>query len=342
MKNAFLFVLSKEYRTLPLAELEAVLSVETDFDLWEAKENLAIYETSRSGSKFLSTLAERLVLTNSIHRFVGSCYLEDLEEFLETLPHFEMPFRVRVHLYEGKERTEMLEREVGGLISGVIRRWGKEPRIDLENPRTSIEFFITGNEVYCGFKIADIEKKQFEMRRPMRKPFVKPVSLEPRIARVMVNLTRTKKGRILDPFCGTGGILVEAGLMGMRVFGVDADREMVEGCRRNLEFFGIEGEIREGDARELERLFSRNFFDCIVTAPPYGRLSSTRGSGIEELYNESIESMERVLKPGCFLVIAAPTDINIKTKMKLIEIHRQRVNRSLERNITVYQKVKGG
>jgi len=338
MKNVFLFVLSGAHETLPLAELEATLSLATDFDLLEAKRNFAIYETSRSGSRFLNTLKDRLVLTHSIYKFIGSCYSEDVEKFLNTLPKFEMPYRVRVHLYEGKERTETLEREIGGMISKGIERSGRKPIIDLENPRTSIGFFVAGNEVYCGVRILETDKKPFAVRKPKTKPFLKPVSMDPRFARVMVNLARTGSGRILDPFCGTGGILTEAGLVGLRIYGVDMDGEMVKGCKKNLEFFKLKGDIREGDARNLEENFSKNFFDCIVTDPPYGRLSSTKGSDAEKLYNESMISIENVLKPGRFLTIAIPTNINIKTKMKLIEIHRERINRSLERNVTVYRK----
>lgn len=338
MKNVFLFMLSRGHETLPLAELEAVLTLANDFELLEARENFAIYRTSRSGSRFLDTLTKRLVLTSSIHRFIGSCHSEDIEKFLNTLPKFALPYRVRVHLYERKERTETLEKRIGGMISRVIEKSGRKPAIDLENPKTSIEFFIAGNEVYCCSKLFEISKKPFAMRSPKKKPFVKPVSMDPRFARVMVNLARTRSGRILDPFCGTGGILTEAGLLGLRIFGIDKDREMVNGCRRNLEFFNLKANVEEGDARNLESVFGRNFFDGIVTDPPYGRLSSTKGSDVENLYNESVRSMEKVLKPGRFLVIATPTNINIKTKMKLIEIHRQRVNRSLERNVMVYRK----
>ncbi|NIO23308.1 MAG: methyltransferase domain-containing protein [Candidatus Aenigmarchaeota archaeon] len=338
MKNVFLFVLSGAHETLPLAELEAVLTLTSDFDLLETKENFAVYRTSRSGSRFLNTLRSRLVLTHSIHEFMGSFYWEDLEKFLDTLPRFETPYRVRVHLYERKERTETLEKQIGEMISDVIRKSGRDPSVSLENPNTSIEFFITENEVYCGSKLAEIEKKPFEARKPKKKPFVKPVSMDPRFARVMVNLSRTGEGRILDPFCGTGGILIEAGLVGLRIFGVDMEEEMVSGCKENLEFFKLKGEVKEGDARNLEKIFSRNFFDGIVTDPPYGRLSSTKGSDVEKLYNESVKSIEKVLKPRSFLVIATPTNINIKTKMKLIEIHRERINKSLERRIMVYRK----
>jgi hypothetical protein len=39
---------------------------------------------------------------------------------------------------------------------------------------------------------------------------------------------------ILDPFCGTGGTLIEAALIGCREAGTDADLEMIAGSRKNL------------------------------------------------------------------------------------------------------------
>ncbi len=45
--------------------------------------------------------------------------------------------------------------------------------------------------------------------------------MSPKLARCMVNLTGVKENDlVLDPFCGTGGILIEAGIMGARVIGV--------------------------------------------------------------------------------------------------------------------------
>ena len=128
-----------------------------------------------------------------------------------------------------------------------------------------------------------------ERTGPMR-PFFKPVSLDPRIARAMVNLAHphTPDGRpaLADPFCGTGGVLIEAALLGVHSYGLDLDEEMVEGTRRNLEWLGNEQDelaavITEvDDALEftLDEPVSAFAFD-----PPYGRNSWQSDDGRELL-----------------------------------------------------------
>ncbi len=71
--------------------------------------------------------------------------------------------------------------------------------------------------------------------------FFHPGVLMPRVARALANLSGIKPGELfLDPFCGTAGILIEAGLMGARVIGVDAQEKLVEGARMNLEAFKLD------------------------------------------------------------------------------------------------------
>ena len=49
-----------------------------------------------------------------------------------------------------------------------------------------------------------------------------------------------KKGELLlDPFCGTGGSLMEGGLIGARVVGTDVDWNMKNGAAINCEYLGI-------------------------------------------------------------------------------------------------------
>ncbi|MBN2042646.1 MAG: RsmD family RNA methyltransferase [Candidatus Aenigmarchaeota archaeon] len=336
--KAFMFVTSGLHPTLPVAELESVMGNLTEFEMLASEGNFCVYATKRSGGRFLRELVKRLSLTSSILLFAGSSPEGRIEKLVNTIPRFEMPYRTRVHLQENNEKTEAMEKEIGGMIWRRIEKTGKKPKVDMNNPKTTIEFFFSGGMVYCGIHLKDIKKKQFEDSKPLKRPYFKPVSMDPRIARVMVNLARKTKGRLLDPFCGTGGILIEAGRMGFRVYGIDADREMVEGTKKNLRFFRIKGNIEEGDATELKKRFGRGFINCIVTAPPYGRLSSLKGMGIQDLYQRSMESMEKILGKGGYAVISVPTNINIKTNMQLIEIHREKVNRSLLRNITVYKK----
>jgi tRNA (guanine10-N2)-dimethyltransferase len=249
-----------------------------------------------------------------------------------------MPYCVRAHLALGKGKTESLEKEIAGIIWRRLEKKGVSPKVDLRKPDTMLEFFFSKRFAYYGILMREIDKKQFEATHPKKRPYFKPVSMDPRLAKAMVNLARVKSGRLLDPFCGTGGILIEAGRIGLGILGVDKDAEMVAGTRRNLLYFGLGGQVRKGDATDLGKLFQKGSFDCVVTCPPYGRLSSLRGLKIDDLYQRSVASVENVLKKGGRLVIAVPEYINLKTNMQLIEIHTDTVNRSLKREIRVYEK----
>lgn len=50
----------------------------------------------------------------------------------------------------------------------------------------------------------------------------------PRMARTLVNLSLCGTGAtLLDPFCGTGGILIEAEMLGIHTLGSDFDPLMI-------------------------------------------------------------------------------------------------------------------
>ena len=71
----------------------------------------------------------------------------------------------------------------------------------------------------------------------MERPFFKPISLEPRLAKLLISLAHTKDDvpvNFIDPFCGTGGIAIEALLQGMNIFVSDLDPTMVYGVKKNL------------------------------------------------------------------------------------------------------------
>ncbi len=61
--------------------------------------------------------------------------------------------------------------------------------------------------------------------------------LPPKLAQIMLNLCCAQKGEtILDPFCGTGALLMEAALMGAKPLGSDINPKMVEYTRENLKW----------------------------------------------------------------------------------------------------------
>lgn len=65
--------------------------------------------------------------------------------------------------------------------------------------------------------------------------------LPPKLAQTMINLARgacqlTRPTNLLDPFCGTGVILQEAGLMGLATYGSDNNPRMIDNTQTNLDW----------------------------------------------------------------------------------------------------------
>ncbi len=98
------------------------------------------------------------------------------------------------------------------------------------------------------------------------KPYRTSSSLSSRLSRGLVNLVCPPASSLLDPFCGTGSILLEAAAIGVPAWGADHNPKMVHMSCRNLAHFGLPPHVERLDARETSRSA-----DVIVTDLPYGR-----------------------------------------------------------------------
>jgi len=129
----------------------------------------------------------------------------------------------------------------------------------------------------------------------------RPGALRPSIAAAMVALADvTPGGTILDPFCGTGTILVEAANMHHPVIGGDLSDEAVAVARHNLRAASLAGAIAQWDATSLP-LASRSM-DGVVTNPPWGRQVAVTES-LKTLYDEAVREAIRVVVPGSPIVL---------------------------------------
>lgn len=188
-------------------------------------------------------------------------------------------FAVRaVDVNDAGHDTEALEQEVGRVLEG------DDNAVDLENPEEELRLYLLEDEYLLARLVEDIDRSLFKKRGNEERPFSSPVSLDPVLARVLVNLSGAPPGsRVLDPFCGTGGILIEAGLCGIGVHGLDVQQEMVEGARENLEEYGIiNHDIRQGRVSDAPGIFGHGF-EAVVTDLPYGTASKVEGQPVEDL-----------------------------------------------------------
>lgn len=109
-------------------------------------------------------------------------------------------------------------------------------------------------------------------------------SLPSRLARALVNLVAPPARTILDPFCGTGSILLEAKAIGLTAFGVDSNPRMVGMSRRNLAQFGYSAQVELGDALTCLRTA-----DAIVTDLPYGRLLEVDYQAVRDAFHHLVQ-----------------------------------------------------
>ncbi len=235
----------------------------------------------------------------------------------------------------GHLRSPDLERSIGALIaSGSCGA-----KVDLERPDKLFLGIISDDGFTLGLAMAEGGARSSAARAPRRRPFFHPSSMPPRLARCMVNLSRAKAGEaFLDPFCGAGGILLEAASMGCEAIGSDIDLKMIRGARENLRHFGLPfiGLVRSDAA-----LLPIRGIWAIATDPPYGRRASSLKRRLEEILAGFIPRARDALEPGGHLCIAHPSSIDaaslaIEAGFDPIESHELFVHKGLTRVVSVF------
>ena len=191
--------------------------------------------------------------------------------------------------------------------------------IDLENPEFEIGLIADGGSsiVACGWLVGNFDDSiGTAHRRATERPFFRPISLDPRLARLAVNLAcgPIDERALLDPMTGTGGFAVEAVMMGRRCIAVDMSQEMVDGTRQNIAW-ALQGQpakngylVVTGDACELTETIEGSWhreISGIVLDPPYGRNSHGSHSHYD-LISKTLQSARAIISDDAKLVLIVP------------------------------------
>jgi tRNA (guanine10-N2)-dimethyltransferase len=174
----------------------------------------------------------------------------------------------------------------------------------------------------------------------MDRPFFRSILVPRQRARCLVNLTGVQPGqRFLDPFCGTGSLLIEAALVGTLASGSDIDPVMVRGSRANLRYEDLPAQVRQIDARRLGEWGT--VFDGLATDIPYGRSASTHGSDVADLFHRMLVSAGDVLREGAYAVVMAPAGLPAPEhpRFAVVARFRDRASASLTREIWLLRRV---
>jgi tRNA (guanine10-N2)-dimethyltransferase len=341
------FLLSGENKSLPAAEVKAILEAEgysydsaQEFDqVLRLTAELGSVQTVQVRSAYTRVCALELFVSNANHDNIAKAAAEtDFKAVLKPGQSFVVRINRIKNFADQALNTMVLEGQLGAqILNGT-----EGTKVSLKNPDKTFIGIITDEKLILGLKLTDITSKTFSERRPRKKPFFHPSAMPSKMARCMVNLAHAKaESVVLDPFCGTGTSLIEATYIGCRAVGVDAQRRMILGTRKNLRFFNITAEgLVLADSRKPP------FFkvDCVVTDPPYGRSSSTLKSTTKQLVQDVLTSSLELLGAWQRICIASPKTLNISrlgTELgyRHVESHFAYVHRSLTREIAVFEKV---
>ncbi|MHA1685905.1 MAG: TRM11 family SAM-dependent methyltransferase [Candidatus Heimdallarchaeaceae archaeon] len=167
-----------------------------------------------------------------------------------------------------------------------------------------------------------LEDMKLDEKRPIRY-FTHGTSIK--VARTLIFLSDLpQNGLLLDPFCGTGTILLQGLKLGYRVIGVDKDPKCVRAAKMNLQAFvrqsksfALQNEkwqVFLHDSRSLKKVIKEPV-DAIVTEPFLGPflkrlppIDEAKGimQQLTELYIRVLKQSSQVIKKGRKIIFIMP------------------------------------
>lgn len=238
------------------------------------------YEFSMIGSELLDTIYQEL-----LHLDIPE--MESATAFRVTTQ------RSGQHLFNSME-----VQQVAG--AALVERYGTT--VDLENYDLNVRVDVFNRLCLVSIQLTDTALDQ---RKPQA--WQPRVTIKTTMAYAMLQLCQLEpQGRLLDPFCGSGTILVEAATLypELELYGSDRFPGAIAGAKANLEAAGLSerAQIQNLDARTLAEGYPPNYFHGIVTNPPFG---IHLGAKLDffGLFLRLIRGAEIVLQPNCRLVI---------------------------------------
>ncbi|MCA9495575.1 MAG: methyltransferase, partial [Nanoarchaeota archaeon] len=302
--------------------------------------NTAYVFSSIHNIKSNEIFLNRLTYTN----YIGKCLIEEknIKKLLENIKNLNFnkyenkSFAVRIKNAKKTEKHDKLERE----LAEPIWENFKNPKVNLKNPDIEFNFFLIDKINYLAIKIFE-NNKNYLKRMPKLRPIAMPYTLKSDMARACVNLLNLKKGKLIDPFCGIGGILLEAYEMNFEIFGNDISWNDLKYLKINFQHYFPNGKYTLSLADSKTQFLKKNTMDGIVSDIPYGKCSRKLG---KDLYENFLISAKQYLKPNKRMILIYANFNEIKTlaqkHFKIIEEVDEYINRSMTRHILILENNK--
>ncbi|RLG79601.1 MAG: hypothetical protein DRO09_04185 [Thermoprotei archaeon] len=330
-------VLSGEHRTLPLSEALAIARAEgVPLKVLVHLDQVLLVDAEPTYLKLLRVRASLIKYAGVLVDVIEVDRGGDAAKIVRAINHLSVRDIVFKRV---KEYSPWLSYEdVVSYAKHSLRRSGSGGEV--------IDVILTEGVAVVGLRRFERDLSSFRARDPQNRPVYRPGTLTSVMSRVLVNLSRVSILRdsvFLDPFCGIGGLLLEACSIGVSSYlGIDINSDYVRGARENLTHYGCIPSVVSGDACSLPIAVGR--VDAIGTDPPYGRMTRVSGrSSVKELMKSFLESAGKVLKKNSYMAFAQLKDALSSYEIedlgfKVIEKHRNWVHGSLTRDIYVVVK----
>ena len=175
--------------------------------------------------------------------------------------------------------------------------------VDLED--YDVEVRVDVHDDRC---LVSVQHTKEALSRRQARLFQPRAALKPNVAYALLRLAHLDAAPdvVLDPFCGSGTILWEAGALwpDAHLIGNDWHEETLEGARDNAEAQTMTARVtlHEADVWHLAETLEGKKADLVVTNPPFGvRLASSMDFG--PFYRRVLHQLQAVLPPGGRVVI---------------------------------------
>jgi tRNA G10 N-methylase Trm11 len=168
------------------------------------------------------------------------------------------------------------------------------------------------------------------IERDMERPYsdIEMGVLPPKLARMMVNFCSLKEGIIWDPFCGSGTVLMESGVLGYNFLGSDIDKKALKYTEENIKWLNSQGylgnvvyetfqlDVTKPDQETIKRLKNTDI-SAIVCEPYMGPPQTTALleddadkllTSVKALYDSLFEMLdEKIGVRGIKMVLIIPS-----------------------------------
>lgn len=309
----YIAVLYQENLKLSQLEVDTITDSKS-----ELNGNIAIGKTS-------SKSYNRLAFTKSFGKLLFSCPKEDIKERMQKFDwerHYDGDFYFS---FFNKSRNQPKSESYAKYIWRNLAK----PKVNVKNPKSIFDVFIMGDTAYASLRLWKNEDS-FQKRKAHLRPLNHPTSLHPKLARALINLTGIDtRTTLYDPFCGAGGIMFEAGLMGINSIGYDIDEKILHKAQVNLSHYGLDNfKLKKKDALTIPKC------NYIASDLPYGKSSKF----YNELYTDFFKVLEVKLKKKAALIFPDFFDYRKEMKKFNLDITHEfdwYVHRSMTRKIIV-------